>query len=212
MGGEVTVYSGWLGAGLAAAGGMSGISLKLSPGIEGICIPLIGGIPPIIEDMSLLIMEEEELEKEEEELLEKEEDPMEDMLDDMFPMPMSMPPILDIILLIMSSMPRDFMSPPIMLGIPPMLIIPPGMGPPEDIIVEEEEEEELDLKLEIVEPSSDWVVAAMLWLLALSSFLTATPSSVTKAWLWAFMASETWAPSGAEMTRGAEMVRIPAPE
>merc|ERR1719446_2022526 len=121
-------------------------------------------------------------------------------------MPMSMPPILDIILLIMSSMPRDFMSPPL------MLVIPPGMGPPEDIIVEEEEEEELDLKLEIVEPSSDWVVAAMLWLLALSSFLTATPSSVTKAWLWAFMASETWAPSGAEMTLGADMVRMPAPE
>ena len=50
----------------------------------------------------------------------------------------------------------------------------------------------------------------MLWLLALSSFLTATPSSVTNAWLWAFMASDTWAPSGAEMTLGAEMVRIPA--
>merc|ERR1711983_290103 len=105
------------------------------PGIEGICIPLIGGIPPIMEDMSLDIMEEEE--------------PMEDMLEDMPPIPMSMPPILDIILLIMSSIPRDFMSPPIMLGIPmpPMPPIPPimGMGPPEDIIVEEEDEEELDL-------------------------------------------------------------------
>merc|ERR550532_3321926 len=173
-------------------------------------------MPPIMEDMSLDIMEEEEeLENEEEELLENEEEFMEDMSEDMPPIPMSMPPIFDIILLIMSSIPRDFMSPPIMLGIPmppipPMLIMLPGMGPPEDIM--EEEEEELDLKLEIVEPSSDWVVAAMLWLLALSSFLTATPSSVTKAWLWAFMASETWAPSGAEMTRGAEMVRIPAPE
>merc|ERR1719323_1693731 len=81
-----------------------------------------------------------------------------------------------------------------------------------DIMEEEEDEEELDLKLEMVEPSSDWVVAAMLWLLALSSFFTATPSSVTKAWLWAFMASDTWAPSGAEMTLGAEMVRMPAPE
>merc|ERR1719150_1387973 len=115
----------------------------------------------------------------------------------------------------MSSMPRDFMSPPIMLGMPiPIPPMPPiiGMGPPEDIMVEEEDEDELDLKLEMVEPSSDWVVAAMLWLLALSSFLTATPSSVTKAWLWAFMASDTWAPSGAEMTLGAEMVRMPAPE
>merc|ERR1719323_2854126 len=148
-------------------------------------------MPPIMEDMSLDIMEEEdELENEEEELLENEEEFMEDMLEDMPPIPMSMPPIFDIILLIML----------------------PGMGPPEDIMVEEEDEEELDLKLEMVEPSSDWVVAAMLWLLALSSFLTATPSSVTKAWLWAFMASDTWAPSGAVMTLGAEMVRMPAPE
>ena len=73
--------------------------------------------------------------------------------------PMSMPPILDIILLIMSSMPRDFISPPIMLGIPmpPIPPMPPimGMGPPEDIMVEEEDEEELDLKLEMVLPSSD---------------------------------------------------------
>merc|ERR1712107_5565 len=34
-----------------------------------------------------------------------------------------------------------------------MDIMPPGMGPPEDIIVLEEDEEELDLKLEIVDPS-----------------------------------------------------------
>merc|ERR1719323_325834 len=167
-------------------------------------------MPPIMEDMSLDIIEEEEQ-------LENEEEFMEDMLEDMPPIPMSMPPIFDIILLIMSSIPRDFMSPPIMLGIPmppmpPMLIMLPGMGPPEDIMVEDEDEEELDLKLEMVEPSSDWVVAAMLWLLALSSFFTATPSSVTKAWLWAFMASDTWAPSGAVMTLGAEMVRMPAPE
>merc|ERR1719234_272160 len=172
-------------------------------------------MPPIIEDMSLDIMEEEDvLENEEEELLENEEEFMEDMLEDMPPIPMSMPPIFDIILLIMSSMPRDFMSPPIILGIPmpPMLIMLPGMGPPEDIMVEDDDEEELDLKLEMVEPSSDWVVAAMLWLLALSSFLTATPSSVTKAWLCAFIASDTCAPSGAEMTLGADTVRIPVPE
>merc|ERR1712110_872451 len=158
-------------------------------------------MPPIMEDMSLDIMEDEE-------------EFMEYMLEDMPPIPMSIPPIFDIILLIMSSIPRDFMSPPIILGIPmpPMLIMLPGMGPPEDIMVEEEDEEELPMKLEMVEPSSDWVVAAMLWLLALSSFLTATPSSVTKAWLWAFMASDTWAPSGALMTLGAEMVRMPAPE
>merc|ERR1719270_3040376 len=120
-------------------------------------------MPPIMEDMSLDIMEEEdELENEEEELLENEEEFMEDMLEDMPPIPMSMPPIFDIILLIMSSMPRDFMSPPIILGIPmpPMPPMPPimGMGPPEDIMVEEEDEEELDLKLEMVLPSSDWVV------------------------------------------------------
>merc|ERR550534_3647729 len=105
-------------------------------------------MPPIMEDMSLDIMEEEEV-------LENEEEFMEDMLEDMPPIPMSMSPIFDIILLIMSSIPRDFMSPPIILGIPmpPMLIMLPGMGPPEDIMVEEEDEEELDLKLEMVEPS-----------------------------------------------------------
>ena len=59
-------------------------------------------------------------------------------------------------------------------------------------MVEEEEEEDVDLKLEVVEPSSDWVVAAILWLLAFSSFLTAVPSSVTKAWDCAFIASLTW--------------------
>ena len=128
-----------------------------------------GSQPPIMLDMSLdIIEEEEELEKEEEDdeenedLLDMELDPIE--LDPMF-----MPPILDIILLIMSSMSPIFCicipCPPIRLGIciPPM---PPiiGIGPPdpEDIIVEEEEEEEDDLKLEMVEPSSDWVVAAML--------------------------------------------------
>merc|ERR1711963_1296283 len=65
--------------------------------------------------------------------------------------------------------------PPIKLmpPIPPMLPIEPMEGiapPPEDIMVEEEEDDEVDLKLEIVLPSSDCVVAAMLWLLAFSSF------------------------------------------
>merc|ERR1719369_2570641 len=136
-------------------------------------------------DMSLdIIEEEEELENEDEDIL----------LDDEF---MFMDPMLDIIFPIISSMPRE--------GIPPPI-------PPIDIIVEDEDEEEEDLKLEIVDPSSDCVVAAMLWLLALSSFLTATPSSVTKAWLCAFMASDTWAPSGADITLGADTVRIPVPE
>jgi len=86
MGGEVTVYSGWLGAGLA--GGMSGIALKLRPGmsIPGICIPLIGGmpppIPPIRLDMSddiieLLLL----LEKEEELELENDDEDMDDMIE-----------------------------------------------------------------------------------------------------------------------------------
>merc|ERR1719210_2699164 len=81
MGGEVTVYSGWE----PEERGMSGISRKLSP------------------DMSLDIMEEEELENDEEEedenevLLDMELEPIE--LELMF-----IPPILDIILLIMSSM------------------------------------------------------------------------------------------------------------
>ena len=140
------------------------------PGMEGnpgISIPRIGGrdIPPLpppsIEDMLLLIIEEEEDEEE------KEETDEDDIFDDEDPI--CIEPMFDIILLIMSSMSPIFCicipCPPIRLGIciPPM---PPiiGIGPPdpEDIIVEEEEEEEDDLKLEMVEPSSDWVVAAML--------------------------------------------------
>jgi len=116
-------------------------------------------------DMSLDIIEEEELENEEEE-----EEENEDLLDmELEPIeldPMSIPPIFDIILLIMSSMSPIFCIcipwPPIRLGIciPPM---PPIIGPPDpDIMVEEDEEEEDDLKLEMVEPSSDCVVAAML--------------------------------------------------
>jgi len=126
----------------------------------------MGGIPPIMLDMSLDIMEEdEELENDEEE-----EDENEVLLDiELEPIELELifiPPILDIILLIMSSMSPIFCicipCPPIRLGIciPPII----GIGPPvpEDIMVEEEEDEEEDLKLEMVEPSSDWVVAAML--------------------------------------------------
>merc|ERR1719429_62471 len=75
--------------------------------------------------------------------------------------------------------------------IPPRPPIEPMEGiapPPEDIM-----DEEVDLKLEIVLPSSDCVVAAMLWLLAFSSFFTA-------------------APSGAWICLGADTVRMPAPE
>merc|ERR1711981_903043 len=134
------------------------------PGMEGkpgISIPRIGGMPmprlgipmpPKSEDIMLVL----ELELDEEE---KEEDCIEEE-------PMFIPPMfmLPIILLIMSSMPRlgICMPPPSMLpmgGIPPIM----GMLPP-DIMVEEEEDELLDLKLEIVEPSGDWVVAAILWL------------------------------------------------
>jgi len=176
MGGEVTVYSGWLGAGLAA--GISGISLKLrpgmsNPGIWGICIPLMGGIPPPIRlDISLDIMLLlEELENEEELELENDEEDILDMLEAMLEDIMSIPPpifMLPIILDIMSSIPRDFMSPipPIILGIPPMPIPPimGGIGPPDpdDIIVDDDDEDEDDLKLEIVDPSSDCVVAAIL--------------------------------------------------
>merc|ERR1719245_2554651 len=96
----------------------------------------------------------EELENDKDEELENKDEDMEDILEDMFPIF-----IFPIILLIISSIPRDFISPipPIILGIPPMPPIPiiGGIGPPEDIIVDDDEEEEDDLKLEIVEPSSD---------------------------------------------------------
>merc|ERR1719273_36481 len=122
--------------------------------------------------------------------------------------------------LFISGMSRLFISgiPPIIgiCGIPGIggmdIIPPPGIGPPDDIMVDEDEDEEDDLKLEVVDPSSDCVVAAILWLLALSAFLTEVPSSVTNAWLEAFMASDTSAPSGAVMTLGAATVSIPAPE
>merc|ERR1719206_1135554 len=134
MGGEVTVYSGAPMLGAADAG-MLGISWKLRP-----------GMPTIILDISLDIIEEEdELEKEDEDVLLEEEF-------------MLIDPIFDIIFPIMSSMPSDGMPPippiDIISGIPP-IIMPPGIGPPEDIIVEDEDEEEEDLKLDMVDPSSD---------------------------------------------------------
>ena len=149
---------------------MGAISSMDMPGMDGkpgISIPRIGGIPmpregipipPKSEDIMLVL----ELELEDEE---KDEDCIDEP---MFMPPMLMPPMfmLPIILLIISSMPRlgICMPPPSMLpmgGMPPIM----GMFPP-DIMVEEEEDELLDLKLEMVEPSGDWVVAAMLWLLA----------------------------------------------
>merc|ERR1712110_911270 len=132
------------------------------PGIEGkpgISIPRMGGndIPPLpppsMGDIPLLIIEEEEDEEDE-----KDETDEEDIFDEEDPI--CIEPMFDIILLIMSSIP-----PP---APPPIKLMPPiepmgGMAPPpEDIMVEEEEEEEVDLKLEIVLPSSDCVVAAML--------------------------------------------------
>merc|ERR1719376_1716221 len=150
MGGEVTVYSGAPMLGAADAG-MLGISWKLRPGMSnpGICIPLMGGMPPIILDISLDIIEEEdELEKEDEDVLLEEEFIFID-------------PMFDIIFPTISSMPSDGMPPmppmppiDIRAGIPP-IIMPPGMGPPEDIIVEDEDEEDDDLKLDMVDPSSD---------------------------------------------------------
>merc|ERR1712121_449933 len=127
MGGEVTVYSGAPMLGAADAG-MLGISWKLRPGMSnpGICIPLIGGMPPIILDISLDIIEEDELEKED-----------------------------------------------------------------EDVLLEEE--------FMLIDPIFDIIFPV-------------TPSSVTKAWLCAFIASDTCVPSGASITRGADTVKMPVPE
>jgi len=171
--------------------GMLGISSKLRPGIS---IPLIGGredmpLPNVLLDIFL----DEELE--DMELLDEKEEDDDDIIFEVVD-PILIDPMFDLILLIISSIPRLALSmPPPKDDIPPNppipLISPPGMGPPDDIIVEEDEDEEVDLKLEIVEPSSDCVVAAILWLLAFSSFFTDVPSSVTNAWLWAFMASDT---------------------
>jgi hypothetical protein len=181
MGGEVTVYSG-LAPVDAAVGGWLDISSKLRP--DGICmespgisIPLMGGMPmpPIMLPISEDIMEEEDVDE-----LEKDEDCIED--EDMLEDPMFIDPIPLIILDIMPSISKLFI-PPISGNppIPPICIIPPGIGPPDDIIVDEEDEDEEDFILEMVDPSSDCVVAARDWLLALSAFFTEVPSSVTKA-------------------------------
>jgi len=144
--------------------GVEDISSMVIPGMEGkpgISRPRMGGrdIPPL--DPNMLDIMEEELEEEEEEKEEKEE---EDILEVFEELPMFMEPILLIILLIISSI-----FPPIPAPIrlfppmpPPMDIMLPGMAPPDDIIVEEDDEDEVDLKLEIVDPSSDCVVAAIL--------------------------------------------------
>jgi len=145
MGGEVTVYSG-LAAVVEAVGGMLDISSKLTPGIcmggrPGISMPRMGGIPPPIR----LPISEDIMVEEEEEELENEEDDIDDepiFIDDI-------PPIIFPIILSMS---RLFISgiPPIppIKDIPPPIggidIIPPGIGPPDDIIVDEDDDEEDD--------------------------------------------------------------------
>jgi len=164
MGGEVTVYSGFSPT-VEAVGGIDAISSKDRPGIS---MPRIGGIDmpplPIMSDIMevVLLLEKLEVDDEEKEDLEL------IALDEL----MFIEPMFDIILFIIPSMSR-LCIPPI-AGMPPsdgmpmpgIDIIPPAppsnIGPPDDIIVDEEDEDEVDLKLEVVEPSSDWVVAAML--------------------------------------------------
>ena len=209
MGGEVTVYSSLEGAGLGA-GGTEDISSMDMPGMlgkPGISMPRMGGMPIDREGISMppprlpksldIMLEELEVEEEKDDFM---EEPMFILPMFMLPMfmlpifmlPMPIPPMFmpPIILLIMSSMPSEGIC------MPPIMPCMGGMAPPLDIMVEEEEEEEEDWKLDTVEPSSDWVVAAMLWLEAFSSFFTAVPSSVTKAWDWAFIASLTWGGEG----------------
>merc|ERR1719189_46934 len=110
------------------------------------------------------------------------------------------PPPIDIIpsiiFFIISSM-----SPP---PPPPIDIIPPG-PPLEDVVVEDEDmlEDEKVLELEN-DPSSLLVDVAIICEADEESCLTAVlPSSVVKALEAADMASETSAPSGALILRGA---------
>lgn len=150
----------------AALGGMLDISSKLKP--DGICMlspgismPLIGGIPmPPIK----LLISEDIMEEEDEDELENDEDCIDD--EDILEDPMFMDPIPPIILDIIPSMSKLFMppisgNPPIPPIPPPICIIPAGIGPPDDIDVDEDEDDEVDFMLEMVDPSSDWVVAAM---------------------------------------------------
>merc|ERR1719351_419464 len=100
-------------------------------------------------------------------------------------MPMSGPPM---------SMPRDIM------GAPPAPVV---------TVEEEEEEEEKDME-DLVVPSGLWVEAAIICDDSAESCLTdVLPSSVVEALA---MASSTLAPSGALMTRGALIVRMPSAE
>ena len=127
-------------------GGRLDISSKL---MSGISIPLMGGrdIPPMLLDI-IFDEEDDELETEEDDIIFEE-------VDFMF--------ILDIILPIISSI-LKLDIPPMdgMPDIPPIDIVFAGIGPPDDIIVDDDVEEDVDLKLETVDPSSDWVVAAIL--------------------------------------------------
>jgi hypothetical protein len=147
MGGEVTVYSGFSPI-VDAVGGIDDISSKDRPGIS---MPRMGGmdIPPpnmledIIDELVELLENEELLEKEDFIMLLLDEEP-----------PMDMPPMPDIILLIMSSIEGIIAPPPPNIGI--FMSSIPGIPPPEeDIIVLEELEELEDLNDEIVLPSGD---------------------------------------------------------
>merc|ERR1719342_1596033 len=101
----------------------------------------------------------------------------------------------------MSPMPRDIMGP-----------APPG--PPElEVMVEDQEEEEENDIEDLVVPSGLCVEAAIICDDSAESCLTDVfPSSVVYAFEAAAIASSTLAPSGAVMTRGAEMVRMPSAE
>merc|ERR1711951_109170 len=134
--------------------GMPDISSNLRLDIS---TPLIGGREDMALPSVLLEILLEEVVEDLELLEENDEEEDNKVLDDVDPMLID--PILDLILLIISSIPRLALSmPPPKDDIPPnppiLLISPPGMGPPDDIIVEDDEDEEVDLKLEIVEPSS----------------------------------------------------------
>lgn len=157
MGGLVTVYSG-LSKAVPAVGGIEAISSNETPAGIIDSMPRIGGIPPNPLDIN-------------DELVVEEDDELNDDIDDIFmeelvdPLILR-PPMSPIILLIMLSISRlgiiaPSPKPGIMLDM--RLLPPPGIPPDdEDIIVDEEEEDELDLKLEMVLPSGDWVTAARL--------------------------------------------------
>merc|ERR1719461_882510 len=121
---------------------------------------------------------------------------MEDILEDMPPVdiiPLEGPPnfVSPIIFFIMSSMSPPMSMPRDIMGGPPA---PPG-APDVEVMVElEDEEEEKDMD-DLVVPSGLWVEAAIIWDDSAESCLT-----------------EVLAPSGAVITLGAEMVRMPSAE